>query len=268
MQTLRAARAPALNLVKIVALSTLLGAFAYGQVPAAMVSIINIDTSQGTPVLEYQVTGAKPVTAIVIRRKGPSAPAGVDHVAGGGFVVWQIYQAPLTTNQIGSLPVWNDVDAAHYHNQVEIAAVIFSDGTHVGTAPDIDGVDTVSKLFQRWRGEADATLAWKKVFDQFPQDDHGFVQAFFSKVASLNVPQVAYSDYLSGLLPVDAGMVATANRLRADLARGSHLSIGSNVVAVTASRRLCCTLPCNGSESLASRWGQRCTSVARMPLLS
>lgn len=202
----------------LVILAGLVSAAAPAQVPASVVRIINLDTSRAMPVLEYQVTGNKAVAAVVVRDIAPGPNQ--------GFVVWQIHHA-MTTNQTGSLQVWPDVDAPHFEDQVQIAAVIFTDRTHLGSAPDraADGEDAVSEIFDYWRGKADVSI-WKKAIERLPQDDHGFVQAFLAKAAATQVPEAVYSRYAAGVLEVDAGMKATARRLQRDLANGQHASAG------------------------------------------
>jgi hypothetical protein len=207
---------PRLSTLALLALSA---AQVNGQVPATVARIVTLDTSTGRPLLEFENTGSKPLRAVVVRDiAGPNR----------GQVVRQLFSDPLPLDHTSRLEVWSDVDPAHVADQVEIAAVIFGDGTHLGSAPDRDGVDTVAKIFERWRGESDALQAWQKTFAKFPPDDHGFVQAFLAKAAALTVSQIAYSEYTSGVLPVEGGIKATAERLRADLQRGYHLSAGPN----------------------------------------
>jgi hypothetical protein len=183
------------------------------QVPPTVVRISNLDGQQHT--LTYQNAGLKPIRAVVLRDAR-------------GQVTWQLFSEPLAAGLTSSMPVWPDLDPVRLGDEVHVAAVVFSDGTHVGSATDSDGVSVISKLFDQWRGEADATSAWKGVFEKFPSDDRGFLQAFYAKTDALTVSREAYSDYQLGVLPVDAGMKAMAERIRGDLARGYHRSNGPN----------------------------------------
>lgn len=183
------------------------------KVPQTVVRITNLDGQKHT--LTFQNAGLKPIRAVVLRNAR-------------GEITWQVFSEPLASGHSSEIPVWSDLDPVRLSEDVNVAAVVFSDGTHTGAATDSDGVSVVSKLFDQWRGEADATLAWEKLLNQLPTDDHGFLMAFFAKTDSLKVPTQAYSYYQAGVLPVDAGMKATAERIRADLARGRHRSIGPN----------------------------------------
>ena len=172
------------------ALLALSAAQVHGQVPTNVSRIVTLDTSTGSPLLEFENTGSKPIRAVMVRNVAPGANC--------GQIVRQSSSEPLAANQSSTLQVWSNLNLARVADEVEIAAVIFADGTHLGSAPDQDGIDTVAKFFEEWRGEADAVQAWQKIFAKFPRDDHGFVQAFLAKAAALNVPQVAYSDYQRG----------------------------------------------------------------------
>ena len=199
----------------------LFAASSFGQVPDTVARIVSVNTSQGVPYLEYQNTGSKPIAAVILQYIG----SGSNH----GSFVWQIHDGSLPPNGMGSLQVWKEVDPAQPTKQVDIAAVIFTDRTHLGSAPTkmMGGTDAVSDIFAKWQGEADAFAAWQTILDKLPTEDHAFIQAFVAKANSVAIPQASSSAYQQGAMTVDAGMKATAKRITGDIARGNHLSIGA-----------------------------------------
>ncbi len=106
-------------------------------------------TSVQNSTLEFMNTGRKAITGVVIRRLNP---APVD-------VIWaDFYESPLEPSQTMKLHGWSDRGLT-----VEIAAVIFKDGTTLGGAVDRgNGQELVSEIFARRKGEAAEWARWKE----------------------------------------------------------------------------------------------------------
>lgn len=189
---------------------------AAAQVPSTVAKITNLDTSSGTPQLEYQNTGSKAITAIVIRNITPTPHK-------GEVVMAQYPDAMLEPGQSGRLQIWTGLDPDKLGSEVEIAAVIFDDGTRLGSAPDpaYNGVDAVDELLEGRRGAADELAKWAKLVQALPKDDRSAVQQFVQAAAALKPGREVHTQYDLGVTEIQAGMRATAERIQAALAKGT-----------------------------------------------
>src|SRR5205823_6979269 len=125
----------------VVPLATALPAFA--QLPGDFVKITNLELSSGTPTLEYENVGQKPVTAFAI-----------ENLAGehkGELVIVEYpYGSLAPAERRGGLQVWKGLDPAQLDQQLKVVAVIYDDGTHIGGAPDpaYKGADVIAEIFE------------------------------------------------------------------------------------------------------------------------
>ncbi len=189
---------------------------AFGQtpVPQTVAKITSLDTSSATPQLAFQNTGTKALAAIVFRNLTP------EH---RGEVVITQYSPALAPGAADSVRAWPDLDGGRLATQVEIVAVIFADGTHLGSAPDPadNGTDAVDEVFEQRRGAADELRKWAKLVESLPPDDLAALGAFV-KSASALPPDGQYSTaYELGVANIQRGMRARAERIAAALRQGS-----------------------------------------------
>jgi hypothetical protein len=203
-----------------------------GQVPDSVIKFTKLDTSKEEHEIEFQNAGTRPIRAVVIRLIDQNA--GMLKYAGGpkegmdskmpkrGQILWWIRETkPLAQGEKSSVNVFQEVNEVDMANQVEICAVIFADGTHVGSAPDpIRGQDAVADIFEMWQGRADAEAAWKKEMAGAPKDNHAWLEKFLSKAESFDENEGSYSLYNAGEREVAGGLQALAQRVRGEVSKG------------------------------------------------
>lgn len=122
--------------------------------------VTNIQTSP--PAVEFVNTGQKAITGVAIRRLSPLPTD----------VIWaDFYESPIEPHQTMKVIGW-DVPGV----SVEIAAVIFIDGTTAGGPIDRgDGQDLLAGIFTRRKAESREWARWKMMLDH--EGPEKFVQA-------------------------------------------------------------------------------------------
>lgn len=195
-------------------MAALLGTAAAAQVPTNIAAITNLDVSSGSPQMEYQNTGSKALTAIVIKNLTP------EHK--GEVVMAEYPSAPLAPGQTRSLPVWSGLDAGKLASEVEIAAVIFADGTHLGSAPNpaYNNVDALDEIFELRRATAAALAKWAAVVNTLPADDRAALEKFVS--ADPGEPKREFQSQTAiGAADIQSGMHQLALKIKQALVQGA-----------------------------------------------
>lgn len=200
-------------------------------VPVSIAKIVNLDTSGGAPKIEVENTGAKPISAIVL--KNVTVSTTVDNAV--KIAEFPGPESALQPGQTRSLDIngWQGLDIGKINSQVEIAAVIWTDGTHAGSVadPSYNGIDAVDEIFEQRRGESDEMAMWAKIVAALPKDDHAAIQQYLNDVANAHfaatpellaahVGPIAYNKYDVGKYMIQQGMYDTAARIKNALAHG------------------------------------------------
>ena len=152
------------------------------QVPESVARITStMPQKNGATMGEYENTGSKPITAIVIEKP----VTGLD-----GMTITMVSAdfpgQPLGHNGRGLLQVWNDTPVTEMY----VAAVIFEDGTTMGySRPNPEAPDVVTAIFSRRRGEAEGWSRWNNVVKSLAGKDDKTAIAEFVKAANA-VPAV------------------------------------------------------------------------------
>lgn len=73
---------------------------------------------------------------------------------------------------------------------MEVAAVIFADGTYIGSAPDSAhrGQDAVSEIFEYRAGEAEAWNDWNNIALGLTADNQAAIDEYLKLAANTPVP--------------------------------------------------------------------------------
>ena len=199
----------------VVLLGTALPALA--QVPGDFVKITNLELSSGTPTLEYENVGQKPITAFAIENLRR------EH-KGELVIVEYPYGSLAPAERRGGLQVWKGLDPAQLDQQLKVVAVIYDDGTHLGGAPDpaYKGTDVIAEIFEARKGRADEWAKWKDFISHLPQDDDLALAQFFKAAEQLHVDTTSYGQYDSGVNEARAAIQASAKRMQDALAAQIH----------------------------------------------
>ena len=191
----------------VVLLATAVPALA--QFPGDFIKITSLELSSGSPTLEYENVGQKPVTAFAIENLTR------EH-KGELVIVEYPYGSLAPAERRSGLQVWKGLDAAQLDQQLKVVAVIYDDGTHIGGAPDpaYKGTDVIAEIFEARKGRADEWAKWKDFISHLPQDDNLAVAQFFKAAEQLNVDTTSYSQYDSGVNEARAAIQASAKRMQ------------------------------------------------------
>src|SRR5205823_3206612 len=129
----------------------------------------------------------------------------------------------------GGLQVWNGLDPAQLDQQLKVVAVIYDDGTHIGSAPDpaYKGTDVIAEIFEARKGRADEWAKWKDFISHLPQDDNLALAQFFKAAEQLHIDTTSYSQYDSGVSEARAAIQASVKRMRDALAAHTQCSIAT-----------------------------------------
>ena len=187
------------------------------QVPGDFLKITNLELSSGTPTLEYENVGQKPVTAFAIENLTR------EH-KGELVIVEYPYGSLAPAERRAGLQVWNGLDPAQLDQQLKVVAVIYDDGTHIGSAPDpaYKGADVIAEIFEGRKGRADEWAKWKDFISHLPQDDNVALAQFFKAAEQLHIDTTSYSQYDSGVNEARAAIQASVKRMRVALAAHTH----------------------------------------------
>ena len=199
----------------VVLLGTALPALA--QFPGDFVKITNLELSSGTPTLEYENVGQKPVTAFAIENL-------TGEHKGELVIVEYPYGSLAPAERRGGLQVWKGLDPAQLDQQLKLVAVIYDDGTNIRGAPDpaYKGTDVIAEIFEARKGRADEWAKWKDFISHLPQDDNLALAQFFKAAEQLHIDTTSYSQYDSGVNEARAAIQASVKRMRDALAAHTH----------------------------------------------
>jgi hypothetical protein len=147
------------------------------QVPGSVARIITtMPQKDGITMGEYENTGSKPITAIVIEKPVTGLDGMTTTMVSADFP-----GQPLGHNGRGMLQVWNDTPVTEMY----VAAVIFEDGTTMGySRPNPEAPDVVTAIFLRRKGEAEALARWHNFVKSLAGKDDKTAIAEFIKAAN------------------------------------------------------------------------------------
>ena len=179
------------------------------QIPGDFIKITDLELSSGTPTLECENVGQKPVTAFAIEN--------LTREHKGELVIVEYPHGSLApAERRGGLQVWKGLDPAQLDQQLKVVAVIYDDGTHIGGAPDpaYKGTDVIAEIFEARKGRADEWAKWKDFISHLPQDDNLALAQFFKAAEQLHIDRTSDSQYDSGVNEARAAIQASAKRMQ------------------------------------------------------
>lgn len=222
-----------------------------GQVPPGIAKIISykvgpLYAGQGipdVPNLIFKNTGTKDIRALVFRDIDLASRQR------GRYTTLVYPDRPLKAGLTGKVQAWDGINAQNVATSAEIAEVVFADGTHIGSAPDLNrgGIDALTQFFEKWQGEADELTNWEELIAGLPADDNGRLQGFLSEVDRRIDPNHENTGwYELGVSEVDQLILSGAKQIRDSLANGSESAASlrkklDTIVRGAASRRVFAT---------------------------
>ncbi len=146
-------------------------------VPETVAKIVNVEVDRAHPKIvqmEYVNTGQRPITAIVIQ-----------HTLHPGQVVFADFPgSPLKKGESRAINGWDD-----YNGPLEVAVVVFDDGTVVGKAVDaFSAEDVATEIFNLRHAQALEWAKWERLIDQYSDSDsHKAVEALIQAAKAIQI---------------------------------------------------------------------------------
>lgn len=200
---------------------TILQREARSQVPSSVAIITQVVVSNGIPSTTYRNESQKDITALAFKKT-------TDPYKGDLVVVNYPDEPPApgeTRTLTGGWTLKDAIDPALGVSQLSLAAVIFSDGTHVGGAPDRAalGQDVVAEIFASRAAAAAEWKKWSDYISRLPADDKSAVDQFVKDASALTIPQhVSGGHQAIAVAHVQANIKQQAAFVSSALSKGTH----------------------------------------------